>query len=313
MKQGKKIFYLGVEGGATKSTALLVNEKEKVLGERIGGPLNYENIGKEETKKNLRALTAPLLKKAHGGGIRAVLGLAGLNSRSDQGAYLKIVRSVLPKDSICEVVNDAKIAMESKCPGQKHRILVIAGTGSNIYAESGKKVAKSSGVGFILSDEGSAYGNGLKAMRAAVQSWDKRTKKSVLERLVVKKAGVEKMEDFILQVYDVFRDRSGDMKSYIASFSPVVDIALKKRDWAAIEIRKEAVRELVQGVLAVGDRLGLKHKEFCLGFMGSQWKMPGLQRDFQKQVRKHFPNVWFSKKYESAVWGAIKMAQQLEK
>lgn len=311
MRKAKKIFYLGIDGGASKSTAILVNEKGKMLGERKGGPLNYENIGKERTKRNLRLLLIPLLKKAHGGKIHSVLGLAGLNSRSDQDIYTKIVLSILPKESICEMVNDAKIALESSCLGEKHRILVIAGTGSSIYGESGKKTAKSSGNGFILTDQGSAYDSGLKAMKMAVKSWDKRCKETLLEKLVIKKAGVKSMEDFILQMHDLFRDQSENMKSYIASFSLVIDSALKKNDWAARRIQKETVDELVLGVCAVGNRLSLKHKEFCLGFMGSQWKMPGLQRDFKRKIKKHFPNVWFSDKNESAAWGAVRMAQQL--
>src|SRR3990172_12004352 len=108
-------FYLGVEGGATKSTAILADE-EKVLVETNGKSLNYHNIGEATTQKNLQALLSPLLKKIGKQELSAVLGFAGLDTEQDKRTYQKIVRSILPKGSRFDTVNDANIALEAKCP-----------------------------------------------------------------------------------------------------------------------------------------------------------------------------------------------------
>ena len=49
----KKKFYLGVEGGGTKSTAMLVDEDDDIIMQRIGKALNYHSEGKESAKNNI--------------------------------------------------------------------------------------------------------------------------------------------------------------------------------------------------------------------------------------------------------------------
>ena len=60
---------------------------------------------------------------------------------------------------------------------------------------------------FLWGDEGSSYDAGLRAMRAAVRSWDGRIKETIFESSVPEKAGAKSMEDFITKVYGVLADR----------------------------------------------------------------------------------------------------------
>jgi len=310
MHVSKQIYYLGVEGGATKSTALLVNEKGRKVGSRIGKALNYHNLGKKAVEENLAALIGPLVKKSKGKKLYAVLGLAGMNTRKDQLIYIKMTQSLLPRNSVSKVVEDAKIALEAKCPNDMDRILVIAGTGSNIYGESGKKRAKTNGWSFILGDEGSAYDVGLKVLKAATQSWDERGQKTILETLVLELMKVKTMEDMIPKLYGTI-DKGKEMKYLVASFAPLVDKAIRKNDVVAQQIRNETARELLKGVDTVGKRLNLRGKSFCLGLIGSQWKMQGLEGHFKREVKKLFPRVRFSDRQEPGVWGAILLAKKL--
>ena len=56
----KKIFYLGVEGGATKSMAILSSDDREIILTKKGGALNYHNTGESGTKNNLSKLIFPL-------------------------------------------------------------------------------------------------------------------------------------------------------------------------------------------------------------------------------------------------------------
>lgn len=305
------MYYLAVEGGATKSTALLADERGNVVKEWKGKMLNYHAIGKEEFEKNLAELLDPVLDEAKAYRVRAVFGLAGLNTDEDRTFYKDAIASLLPAGSFCDVVNDAKIALELKCPDAKHRILVISGTGANVYGESGEKYARSIGWDFILGDEGSSYAVGLKALKAAIQSWDGRREKSVLEELALEKVGVNTMEELNAKIYSEINKKETNLKHYIASFSGLVDEGIRRDDKQAMEIREETARDLLSGIRAVIKRLNLENEEFCIGFIGSGWRMPGLLEMVKKAVKSEFPGASFSANEENAgVYGAILLAKK---
>ena len=297
--------YLGVEGGATKSTAIL--EKDGVLIKRTGKALNYDNLGEEKVKENLKSLLKPLLGKTKGRKIYAVLGLAGLDTKKDAIIYSKISKEVLPKGSIFKVVNDAKVALEVLCPNETKRILVISGTGSNVYGENGQESASSIGWGFLLGDEGSGFETGLKALKAATQSWDGRAKKTKLEQFVLEYSKTKDMEHLIPKIYSARED----VKTYIASFAPVVDRGIEEGDEIALSIREEILKELLLGLAAVVKRLNIQKQSFKIGLVGSNWRMPQLKEKFEKAVLKEFPLAEFSKKQEEGALGAILLAKRL--
>ena len=309
MNKQKSKFYIGVEGGATKSEAILTDENLKVLRREKGKALNYITFSKRVVRENLVALVGPFLKIAREGKVYAVLGLASLNTPQDEMFYKRLVRSVLPQGAVFNVMNDPKIALEARCCGEKNSILVIAGTGSKVYGESNGRTAASVGWDFVLGDEGSGYDLGLKALRAATRAWDGRGKKTVLYDLILERENSKKMEDFMPKFYsDLFKK---NMKFHIASFAPLIDEAIKQNDKVACLLRDEAAAELATGVRAVSAKLGFQNKSFCLGTMGSIWKMPGFEEVFKKQVQKICPKVRFSGNTDSGAWGAVLLAKKL--
>jgi len=309
MANSSRIFYLGVEGGATKSEAILSDSENKIFEKRAGHSLNYRSIGKLEAKRNLASLIRPFIKKIGRGELRAVFGLAGLYTDEDEVFYREVVKPLLPSKAIFRVINDAEVGLEATCPGEVDRVLVISGTGSTAYGESGKNFAKTIGWDFILGDEGSSYAAGLAAIKAAIRSWDGRGPKTVLESLALGYANSNTMEKFIPTVYK--NSEEIGLKYYIASFSPIIDDAIRTGDKVAENIRDEAAIELALGVWTVAKKLKISRKKFCIGLIGSQWKMPGLLDMFKKEVMKNCPNANFSGKKGPGVWGALSLAKNL--
>ena len=310
----KDILFIGIEGGASKSTAVLADENLKVLKRSLGGPLNYQAIGEARTEAEMRKLLRPLfsasaVKKSVK--VFAVFGLAGLNTKKDRNTYESIARRVLPRSFAFSVHNDTKITLEAVCEGN-NCVLAISGTGSNVYAESGRKTATSGGWDFLVADEGSAFGAGMLVLRAAVKSWDGRAKKSIFEHLLPRHLRVPSMEKAVEHVYAVWRKNPQDFKPFVASLAPLVDIALKKKDYAASCIREYTAQELALGVKAVAHKLGLKRQKVCVGMTGSNWKMPGLDTIFKKEVRSFLPQANFVKPQESkGAYGALLLARKM--
>src|SRR3989338_1749198 len=310
MKQ-KKFFYLGVDGGATKSTAVLADFKGHAIKTRHGSALNYHALGFVAAKKNLAVLVKPLLKKAGRASVRAVFGFAGLDTKKDGATYRKMVASIVPQRVSFVVVNDAKIALETQCPNEKNRMLVISGTGANVYGENDGKTARSIEGDFLLGDEGSSYEMGLKALRAAIRSWDGRGKKTVLEKMVLQKTGSRNMEELQNKVYDIWHKKPAEFKTFIASFSFLVNGAIIKNDHVAQAIRDESANELTIGVCAVAGRLKLAKKPFCIGITGSGWKVRGLETIFKKAVKRDFSKAQFSKNSKkTSISGALLLARR---
>ena len=73
-------FILGVDGGATKTLAVVGDDTGRILGAGLGGPTNYQIIGIEPAMSNLNSAVRGALSYA---GISmdkvdcAVFGLAG--------------------------------------------------------------------------------------------------------------------------------------------------------------------------------------------------------------------------------------------
>lgn len=301
-------LYLGIEGGGSKSEALLVDEHDNIVFQRQGQALNLHSIGSVEFKNNLSSLLAPLRNKTDYALITAVLGLAGVDTPQDKTHYTMAIASVIPVTITFHVVNDAVIALAAKCPTATKRMIIICGTGASVYGENGTVHAKSIGWNHILGDEGSAYDIGKKVLKAATQSFDGRTEKTLLEKLVLQHSNAKNFDEFYTLVY---AQKPVNEKFFIASFSPLLDKAIEKNDLIALQLREETVKELTRGINAVAKQLHMENDEFCLGLVGSTWNMKELKEMVIAETRKTCPHFTISNEDHPGVWGAIALAKRL--
>ena len=311
-------FVIGVDGGGTKTVAVVADERGKIVARKDGGPTNYHAAGEKCARDNLKRLLAPLLRRYRVRNI--VFGFAGLDSQKDHAVYQRIVKAVLRQNVSFSLYNDAEIALEAM-PRLDFRVLVIAGTGSAIWgqrgdkkvkagrrhAEAGYGLAKAGGLDFLLSDEGSAYYLGLEALRAAVRSFDGRGQKTILEGLVLKRAKAKDIPDTATKIYLALQNRPEDFKTYIASFAPLVGTAFAKNDKVAKTILEESANELFLGAKAVVKRLKLANAELCVGYVGSAFRAPLMKNLLSAKIKKLAPKARFIDVI-NPVAGAVKMA-----
>lgn len=299
---------IGVDGGATKSSVLVADTNGKLVCKKAGRGLNYHATGREQARENLKDLLLPIFKKYKKVKM-VVIGSAGLDNPKDFSIYNKIAKDTLPKGVKFTIFNDAEIAIAAM--GQKEpKILIISGTGASVFGKFKNRRAKAVGWDFLLADEGSAYWLGLKALKAAVRSWDGREEKSILEKLILEKSGTKRMEDFLPKLYKTWHQKPQDYKKYIASFAPVVDRAYLSRDLLAKKIIEDASKELALGVSAVTKRLQVGSEELTVGFVGSNFKNEKLVELLISRIKKMHPNTRFVHKVNS-VEGALNLAIKL--
>jgi glucosamine kinase len=166
-------FYIGVDGGGTK-TVCLVGDEFSVLGRATAGGSNVVRVGEEAARAALEdALrNACRAAKIESSAVRrSCVGLAGAGRESVRDFVARVVREIVAGEIY--IVGDMEIAMEAAF-GSGPGVIVIAGTGSIAFGRNERgETARVGGWGWAVSDEGSAQWIGREAVAAVFRAHDR--------------------------------------------------------------------------------------------------------------------------------------------
>lgn len=275
-----KGYFLGVDGGATKSTLILLDSKGKKVFQTEGKSLNNRNLTKEKFVQNLNDLIIKAKKK--GKILFSCFSLAAIDTETDRKKVIRLINKTENVNFPFIVVSDIESVLSSV--DLENGGVIIAGTGSNYYAKNRNLVAKAGGLDYILTDEGSGFDIGQKVLRAAVKSSDGRGEKTILEKMVLKKARIKNMKDMVTLIY------KENSKQKVGEFAPLTELALKKKDKIAKKILLSAVDELELGAKTVIKKVNLKGN-FKIYLIGSVFKNKFLLEELKQRFKKRFKNV----------------------
>ena len=202
---------LGIEGGGTKTTWVLLGEGGKVVAQGHAGPGNVMLVGAEGLKKIFRQifLALPVRPGAIGGGF------AGARGATEFSIIRSAVRSVWPKVTRVVVGQDVDSALAAAW-GTGDGFLVIAGTGSNVVGRKKGRKTSAGGHGHLLGDGGSGYDLARRALAEVFQIRDREGKAPALAAALMAHAGAADLDRLLREVY---RQKG---KEWVAGFAPVV-------------------------------------------------------------------------------------------
>ncbi|HRZ86725.1 MAG TPA: N-acetylmuramic acid 6-phosphate etherase [bacterium] len=272
----KKEYYIGVEGGGTKTAGVLVDQKMRAVASAAAGPSNYHSVGLDTARMSIHAVVDGLIKKSgvsRDAVTRAALCLAGVSRKGDLRAMTEMAaaagldgRVVISSDMVSGLAGGA---------GEPLGIVAIAGTGSNIYGvnKNGESF-NVGGWGHLLDDEGSGYAIGLAAIKAAIRSRDGRFAPCVLGERIVGALGLGSLEDIVDWSLSVTKDR-------IASLAGLVFEAADGGDRIARHIIDEAVAAMARGIGIVVEKLAMREDVFKIVLAGGIF---GAYRTFFDRV-----------------------------
>ncbi len=296
---------LAVEGGASRSAALLADTSLEVIARNEDGPLNPHAVGHEAAIGNLESLITPLLEKAErqDASIAAsAFCIAGLRSDEDKGAWEKAVRPLVAGHLL--VTHDAAAALAAGTQ-RGEGLLIISGTGSLVYgrrADGRERFAL--GRGPLLGDEGSGFDIGHRALRAAAASADGRGPKTLLELLVSARLGVGHL-DHLIAALEPFEKRR------VAAAAPAAFEAAEAGDRVAWSIIQEAATALASAARAVVAELWKPPEELREVVLagGVLENHQPLRRLVAERVREFAPRaIWRLPEVEPVV-GALRLAR----
>lgn len=191
-------YYLGIDGGGTKTTCALGDESN-LLATATTGPSNIVRVGEAKTRESLLQ------------GVRQACAAAGIapeqishtcvgGSGAAHPELAQRVRGFLAEiiSSPIDVVGDMQTALEAAF-GDGPGVVVIAGTGSIAYGrDRSAKTARAGGWGFAVGDEGSAHWIGRAAVNAILRASDEQDRTdppSSFARAIFKAWGVQSFAD----------------------------------------------------------------------------------------------------------------------
>jgi N-acetylglucosamine kinase-like BadF-type ATPase len=240
-------FFLAVDGGGSKTQAVMVDSQGAVCGRGTAGSSNLRAIGVEQALAQLRAAIAEASGGARCDVDAAWFGLAGIHGTDGANLLAPHLLSVAREVAI---TNDAEFALAGLENGPG--VALIAGTGSIALgrAASGQMI-QVGGWGHLLGDEGSAYDIGRRAAQAAARAADGRGPSTALLQLVLGRWGLTTPRQMIDHIYLT------PEKAPIASLAPGVLALSRRGDHVARAIRRQACEELAQAAVAVIDALNL--------------------------------------------------------
>jgi len=163
-------YFLGFDGGGTKTECVLVDAEGDVLARAFGGPSNPLRTGYTRAWFSLSEAADSVLKrqKIHAGHIRGIY--AGLGGAGRLGVVRRATTFFEQgyPNALVRVTTDLDIALEAAF-GAAEGIILLAGTGSAALGrDADGRTARAGGRGPWFSDEGSAFDIGRCALRAVV-------------------------------------------------------------------------------------------------------------------------------------------------
>lgn len=293
-------YVMGVDGGATKTLAAVLDLRERALHLGHGASSNADAVGTRVATESLLRATDEAIDRA---GLEpeqldgAVLAIAG----TDTDAVAEHVGAARPGNWV--VVNDV-VGAWAAATGAQPGVGVISGTGSNVFGVGPDgRSWRAGGWGHLLGDEGSGYWLATRSLRAALADRDDSGPRTALSDAAVEFFGVHSVEALAALVYS-----KPLTKSEIAAFAIETARAAHSGDAVACALFKRAADELGAQVVAVIEQTGLSGR-FPVGLIGSAFKAGSLFADpLAALVRKVAPDAAVTVVEMAPVGGCLQLA-----
>ena len=308
MKTEKQLNYvIGVDGGGSKTLAVLANLKKEILARAETGPSNLRNVGIKTAGANISEAILKTINGISGKNVFSIFIALAAVEEEFKSEKEKIKREIFKNPKISkalrgdiEIVSD-QIAAFRAGTDEKDGLVLIAGTGSVCHGRRGKKEVKTGGWGWA-NDEGSGFWAGQKGYQAIFKDLDGRGPKTKITKLVFKEWKLKNKEDLMKKIY------GKDSIRNISLISKTVDKASQMGDKVARKILEEAGEELSILAISVIKRLNFHNKKFPLVLIGAMFKSKIILNKLKKEIKKLAPRAEFIFPKEEPVIGAIKLA-----
>jgi glucosamine kinase len=271
-------WVLGFDGGGTKTDCVLAAESGAVRARGTAGPSNPFRVGfgaafgalREAAEKALAGTAIATPKRAEGpvqgetlgkekagaADVAAVCaGLAGVGQPADAEKMRALLAAEFPRAVVC-VCTDLELVLAAAPAGPA--MVLVAGTGSAAIGRSASGgVTRIGGHGPMISDEGSAYDVGRRAVIGAQREFDRSGKDSELGKRILREMGSPQWADLRKRI------QAAPDEVFPRLFSVVAALA-DSGDQVSQGILRNAAYQLASIATTLAERLHLADEPFPL-------------------------------------------------
>jgi len=300
-------LFLGIDGGGSKTEALIATEDGRIYGWQKAGPSNPLFIAPAKALENVVAAVegataqAAIAKQSIE---QACICIPGFQKQFSKESLAKSLGVDAERISI---MGDERSTLLAALGG-KAGIVIAAGTGSFAIGQDDQHNIKSAGGwGPILGDEGSGYDIGRRALRAIIAQHEKAARATTLTEKVCKLWGISKVEDIRL-----YLNRHTNFQQTISALAPLVLECAQKGDSTAKAIIQRAGYSLADLAYTVIKQLAMTDKPIRMVISGGMRNFGNLIKDpIQQHCKEEYQlDVQLCEPEFPTVIGALLLAME---
>jgi glucosamine kinase len=296
-------FYLGIDGGGTKTRCALGDENT-VLATSMSGGSNVIRVGEGNAREALHVAVRQACAMANitPDQIKGIcVGAAGA-ARPEIAATIRSILFDLTPAPV-DVVGDMVIALEAAF-GSGAGVIAIAGTGSIVWGrDASGRTARAGGWGFAISDEGSGHWIGRRAISAILQVHDE-GEETALTALALRAWNLTTIDELV-------QNANSLPPPDFPRLFPAVLRAAEQSDATARKLLDDAAIHLANLSTMVIRRLAAQPSYAPVAMTGSVFrKSADIRRVFYNVLQKNFPGIEVRSNLVDPVEGALALARK---
>ncbi|MCD9022161.1 N-acetylglucosamine kinase [Cohnella silvisoli] len=297
-------YYLGVDGGGSKTYTLIIDEHGTIVGKGKSGNGNHQTEY-NAAKRNIRESVEMALRQA---GLAqediefAYFGLAGADREIDY----KILRPMIAELGFPrhQINCDTMIALRAGT-NRPYGVVLICGTGTNSAGVNAQgQFYQCGGFSYQFGDFGGGGSLSVEAFRAVIRAWEGREQPTLLTQLVLNDLGYDNVQT----LFDDYLDHNKTPPIRVAK---LLFQAASQGDAVAKDILRKQGEELGITASAVIKRLGMEGESFDVVLAGSiitRGEGDFIHAYIEQAVREISPGASLVKLQVEPVVGAVWLA-----
>lgn len=296
-----KKYYLGIDGGGSKTAFCIIDEENKIVFEKTCGPTSLDTIDYKDVKNVFIEGVNQFTHK-----IESVFaGIGGIANDSQ----IKRICCILKELPICdehtkvEAGNDVINALYGSLNGNDG-IVLIAGTGSVCFGKNQGKFVRVGGYCYQEGDAGSGYDLGFKALQYFARVLDHRYPESNFSKAISKEINCYNYQDLV----NYFTKLAN--RTEIAKLSKIV--TKYSNDENAKRIIEQAIDEVILMIKTVHKSLKFNEKMVLFSIVGSLGNADTYYKEYLlNRLREVSDNIVFQPKIYEASYGSALKAKEI--
>ncbi len=300
-------YYVGIDGGGTKTKVVVIDEHENVVHEGMSGPSSTDTVSPDETLGSFFHALKPFYERYPKATFQSIfIGLGGIVSEEDGHEVEHLIKRLkgINEKTIIRARNDMENALYSGLLFEEG-IALICGTGMVAFGKNKLgETHKAGGWGFKEGDLGSSYDLGMRALRHVIKAFDGREERTSFSDEVARTIGMKTTSDFVKIMHKNYLERT-----WIASLAPLVTKHLLLKDPIAKHIVWDATQELTNAVEAVQKKLNLNTPQLVI--VGSLGYAEGYHEVLVEALLNRIPDLVIIKPQVDPAYAAACMAKRL--